>query len=165
MLYNVQSPLTEKSEEVHIFWYAFCFFVTRLELGEFHSQSFTLREQLNFCRKVAAGRKVLSVLLAVSSARSFFLMPKKTSLHQPVWASSEDQVDQNSAEILSEPEAALEGLGDQSGSPQTSGPLCVSHGPLASLSLCCFSWTSGLSTVHGPVVPVVMFIREMPLNL
>ena len=59
-------------------------------LEKFHSKAIILREPLNFCREVAAVQKVLSLLLRVFSSLSFFLMPKKTPLDQPVWASSED---------------------------------------------------------------------------
>lgn len=119
VLYYFRSPLTQKSVEAPSFLYTACSVVTRVEPDKFHSQAVTLRQQLNFCRKAAAMQKVLPVLLGVSSSWSFLLMPKKTSLHQAVWASPENQFDLNSTEILSEPETALEGLDNQSGCPHT----------------------------------------------
>ena len=49
-------------------------------------------------------------------------MPKKASLYQSVWAASEHQFDQNSTELLSEPETALERLVGRVGGDRPSTP-------------------------------------------
>lgn len=83
----------------------------------------------------------------ISSSLSFFSQAKKTSLHQPVWAPSEDQFDQNSTEVPSEPERALEGL-----EREPANPLHLraqSQGSREALSLQSFAGPVGVSHSLG----------------
>ena len=116
VLYNSQSPLPQKSVK------AVSLIMTTVGLEKFHSKAIILRDHLVFAEKRQLRRKFsparnLQFPIIFSHAKE---NPPRPACLGFLWRS----FDQNSTEILSEPEVALEELDNQSGRPHT---LCAGH--------------------------------------
>lgn len=101
-----------------------CLIMATVGLENFHSKAIILQGAAFLQRSGSCAESFISPAQSLQFT-VIFLMPKKTPLDHPVWASSES-FDQNPTEIGSEPEAALEGLDNQVGATH---PLCWARGP------------------------------------